>query len=803
MEHVIHLSLYTAVSTIDSFRKVVFAWMQSREKKVEKMEINKKDEIKNKHENYIEKIEAFLTGIVSKGRTSLLEHEVYKVLQMMGLKCPDSFFIDNEKDITEANISKIPGKRVICKIISPDLPHRFEIGGVVESEKSIEALKAVFESLKELANSKNARFEGMLIVQKIDCNESIPHQLLLSLRQDASMGPVVFLGTGGVGTELYKEAMKDGKALISVHHLLAERKILERKLKDTFFFPVLSGRTRISKERLLDDGTLPELIEKFSLLAYHLSPLNNSSRVNIEELEINPLQVMGKNSLVPLDGLMKISTSKHQFTPPKPELIEKLLYPSSILVIGASATKLNVGRIILRNIIKGGGIDRDKIYVMHPEAEDIDGCKTIKSIEKLPEAVDMAVFTIPADENSIGIIESLIKERKARSITLISAGFAETDKGKELEEKLKKTIRKERARDDGGVAVNGPNCMGIVSRPGKYNTFFLPEYKLPVRSKYGKNCALISQSGAYIVTLMSNLSRTLNPRYMITFGNQIDISITDYLITLKDDREIEVFCLYFEGFKPYDGHRFIKVASEIVRSGRTIILYKAGRTEEGAKAIASHTASMAGDYEILKETLTDAGVIVVDTLDEFEDLIKVFSLLSNKKCRGNRVGIYSNAGFECSVAADSLGTLVLADFSRETIEKLHTCLPTNIIDIHNPIDATPQTNTVNYGKCLFCMLDDPGVDCILAANVAPTPFMENLPASSEHNENIENENSYPNVTIRVFQNTDKPMVVSLNSGELYDPAVHMMEDAGIPVYRKIDRAIKALDIFINNKLNSE
>jgi len=777
--------------------------MSLKEKKVKTMEKDKNSVEPGNFLEKVEEIEAFLSGIIGSGRTTLFEQEVYKVLEIIGLKCPQSFFVDDEKKIKESEISNIPGERVICKVISPDLPHRFEIGGIVESDKNIETLQKHFLSLKKLAESKNAKFEGVLIVEKIHCNESVPHQLLLSLRQDTSMGPVVFLGIGGVGTELYKSAMKDGKALLSIHHQLAERKIVEEKLKNTFFFPVLAGRTRISNKNLIDEKTLSTLLEKFSLLAHYFSPLNTSTHVNIDELEINPLQVVDKKLLLPLDGLMKISTKKHHFSPPRPESIEKLLYPSSALVIGASASKINVGRIILRNLIKGGGVEKNRIYVMHPEAEDIDGCKAIKSIGELPESVDMTVFTVPADEKSLGIIESLIRERKTRSITLISAGFAETDKGKELEERLKKTIREERARDEGGVAVNGPNCMGIVSQPGKYNTFFLPEYKLPIRSKYGKNCAIISQSGAYIVTLMSNLSRILNPRYMITFGNQIDISITDYLITLKDDREIELFCLYFEGFKSYDGHRFINIASEIVNSGRTIILYKAGRTEEGAKAIASHTASMAGDYEVLKETLTDAGVIVADTLDEFEDLIKVFSLLSNKVCRGNRVGIYSNAGFECSVAADNLGTLTLADFARETVEKLHACLPTNIIDIHNPVDATPQTNSINYGMCLSCILEDPGVDCLLAANVAPTPFMENLPPSNEHNENIANENSYPNVTIRVFQNTDKPMVVSLNSGELYDPAAHMMEDAGIPVYRKIDRAMKALEVFINRKFISK
>jgi acyl-CoA synthetase (NDP forming) len=138
----------------------------------------------------------------------------------------------------------------------------------------------------------------------------------------------------------------------------------------------------------------------------------------------------------------------------------------------------------------------------------------------------------------------------------------------------------------------------------------------------------------------------------------------------------------------------------------------------------------------------------------------------------------------------------LARFSERTRARLHEALPTDIIDVNNPVDGTPQTNAVNYGKCLAAFDDDDGVDCIVAGVVAPTPFMVTLAAGKGHTEDIRHEDSYPNVTIRLFEKTTKPMVVSVDSGKLYDPAVDMMEDAGVPCFRKIDRAMKALDNFL-------
>jgi acyl-CoA synthetase (NDP forming) len=745
-------------------------------------------------------IEETLIKALEEERYHLLEHEIYGILSLVGFRVPRSLFVAHAKEIGSLDLDALPGDEVVCKLISPALPHRSEYGGIRFERRSRKALETAFKEFSRIAEKARIELSGMMIAERIEGKDCIPHQLLVSLRQDPSFGPVVFCGLGGVGTEIYQKSLTREKGLmIRAAADIRDRQGTERSLEKTFFYPVIGGKTRISQAPLVDTDAIHGALAALAKLGELFSPLSKTSPVTIEELEVNPLQIASDGQLVPLDAMMRISRAKEDFAPPHQQGIMRLLQPRSALIVGASANKVNVGRIILRNLIKGGGVPKERIYLLHPEAEAIDGCTVFRSVAEIPEKVDMTVFTIPADEKAAVLLEELIEGEKTASITLISGGFGETKKGHELDRRLRASIRTARAREGGGVVVNGPNCMGIVSKPGRYNTFFLPEYKLPFRGAFGERSAVISQSGAYLVTLISNLDRIINPKYMITYGNQVDVTATDYLITLKDDPDIDLFCLYLEGLKAFDGVRFLAVAREIVRSGRNIILYKAGKTEAGATAVASHTASMAGNFEVMYQILLEAGVIIPGTLDEVEDAIKVFVLLADKRVSGSRVGIFSNAGFECSVAADMLGALELARFSDATVQRLRETLPTDLIDVHNPVDATPLTNAVNYGRCLEAILADDGVDCLMAANVAPTPFMENLASGEGHGEDILHENSYPNVTIRVFRNSSKPMVACLNSGSLYDASVQMIEDAGIPCFRKIDRAMRALDLFVSRK----
>jgi len=389
----------------------------------------------------------------------------------------------------------------------------------------------------------------------------------------------------------------------------------------------------------------------------------------------------------------------------------------------------------------------------------------------------------------------LVENHLAHTITLISGGFGETEAGKEAETRMREAVERSHRRPDGGVLVNGGNCLGIISVPGGYNTFFIPSYKLPIHDAPGTNVACISQSGAHLVTQMSNLDGVIRPRYLISFGNQIDVTVSDYLEYLEKDPAIEVFAVYLEGFRRGDGQRFLEIARRIVAGGRNVLLYKGGRTLEGQAAAASHTASVVGDYDVCRALVRSAGVVECTTLDSFDDDAMTFSFLAGRRSLGPRVAVMSNAGFECTSSADRLYGLTLARFAPETERRLRELLP-GIVDVHNPIDATPVCTTERYVGCVEAIAEDPGVDAVVVAGVPNTPALDDLPEGEGHKEDISQPASLPSRLIEVFGRSRKPMIFSVDAGALYEPCVRMMKAAGLPCFGKVDRATRALSAFL-------
>jgi acyl-CoA synthetase (NDP forming) len=411
-------------------------------------------------------------------------------------------------------------------------------------------------------------------------------------------------------------------------------------------------------------------------------------------------------------------------------------------------------------------------------------------VEELPEPVDLAVVAVPA-EGARDTICALCAAPRAESIILIPGGFAEIGKA-ELERDIVSALADSRSRPDQGPVLVGGNCLGIVSKR-QYNTFFLPQYKLPFHDAPGDNLVAVSQSGAYLVSLTSNLDGIVFPRASISFGNQMDLTVADFLEHFLEDDTVTVLACYIEGFKPGDGERFVELARRIRARGRRVIAFKAGRTALGARAAQSHTASLAGDYAVARDLLEDAGVVVADTLNMFEDYVKVFTLLFDRLPAGCRLGVLSNAGFECATVMDRLYDLEPAVLSESTRGRLRDCLP-GIAHADNPVDATPMADTRAFVAAAAAFLEDPSVDALLVSPIPVTPTLDNLPPdlAGAHAENIYAPGSLPQELLRLFSQTRKPVAVSVDSGRLYDDFVMVLQRGGIPVYRKIDRASRAL-----------
>ena len=644
---------------------------------------------------------------------------------------------------------------------------------------------------------------GVLVCEKVDYEKfGFGSELLIGVRHSREFGPIVTMGAGGVEVEYLNERIQEGKAAsIASAHLIRKSNVL-KQLEPLAVYDILVKPFR-GKRPVLNASCLRDAYFHFCELAAHYSPFKAGGRYVIEEAEVNPF-VVKAGRLVPLDGLCRFSRQHVDIQGRPFAEIQSLLRPASIAVIGVSE-KMNAGHIILNNILKNG-FPRDRLYVVKPGLERIEGCLCVPDVARLPEIVDLFVLTLAADQ-CYGVLADLITHGKARSVIMIAGGMGEKEGMHSLEERIIDLIADGRRQGKLTPVVNGGNCLGIYSKAGRYDTTFIPEHKLKFPKTERSDLAYVSQSGAFMVSRISKLQR-FEPLYGISLGNQIDLCLSDYLNYLADKDEVKIFAVYIEGFKPGDGYLLAKAVKRILKKeGRSVVVYKSGRTPEGRLATSSHTASVAGDYSVCKAVLEEAGAIVADSLFEFENYIKGLSDLAGKVVRGNRVGLLSNAGFESVIMSDSLKNgekLELAAFSEETKRRLAGILaPVGIDklqDIKNPLDVTPVADDAVFCECGRAMLDDPAVDGAVISPVPMTPAMQTLAPGEGYTESILHPASTPSRLIDLFRKTDKPVVFNVDAGASYDPMVAEMEEAGLPVFRCSDDAVKFLRKYIHFRL---
>jgi len=756
------------------------------------------------------------------GRDFLLEQEVYSVLNEAGIRTPKCVFVAKGKKVGKKDLAGFKTPELALKIVSPRIVHKTDVGGVMFVKNSPAAVRAGFQKMpaavpqkflnwvKKYENPGPGRalsreavaedIRGILICEQIEYEKfGFGSELLMGIRNSREFGPIVTLGAGGVEVEYLNERIREGKATsIGSAHLLQKKDVLSH-LEPLAVYDKLVKPFR-GKAPALAAKDLRDTYFHWRELAAHYSPFRPGRRFVIEEAEANPF-VVKAGKLIPLDGLCRFSRSHVDIRNRPLAAIRHLLHPRSIAVIGVSE-RMNLGHIILNNIL-GQGFPRENVYVVKPRIAEIEGCRCVPSVADLPTTVDLFVLTLAA-EQSYDVMLDLIAHGKARSVIIIAGGIGEKKGTRGLEENIVKLIAESRKKGKLTPAVNGGNCLGIYSKPGKYDTTFVPEYKLKWPKGPQSSLVYISQSGAFMISRVSKL-RHLAPLYGISLGNQIDLRVSDYLQYLKDEDEAKVFAVYIEGFKPGDGYALAEAASKILRKkGRSIVVYKSGRTPEGRLATSSHTASVAGDYGVCKAVLEETGVIVADSIFEFENFLKGLLCPAGKKIGGNRVGLISNAGFESVIMSDSIKnreTLALASFSDATKERLRRILgPLGIDrlqDIKNPLDVTPIADDEVFVECARAMLEDPNVDCAVISPVPMTVAMQTLAPGNGYVESVYNSESTSSRLIELFRNTEKPFVANIDAGADYDPMAAQLEQAGIPTFRRSDDAVKFLRTYVN------
>jgi acyl-CoA synthetase (NDP forming) len=727
----------------------------------------------------------------AQGREALLESEGLRVAAQLGLRVPRCVFVPEGARVADMDLSSVPGERLVLKVVSAQILHKSDVGGVAVVARSGEAIEAALLEMS-LRLGDRPRI-GYSLNQLVPHDKGFGSELLLGLRFTSDFGPVVTLGLGGVHAERLARSLGSDAVTAILSPEMGGTSRRRAALRGKAWAPILTEGSR-GLLPLVSEDRLGEILDRTLALAARCCP------DPLLEFEVNPL-VLTPEGPFALDALGRLGGPLPPRAAPRPlAKVGRLLRPESVALIGVSSS-LNPGHVILNNLIREG-FPKERIRVVKPGTRSVEGCACVATIGELPEPVDLMVLSVDAAQVPT-IVSQVIEHQAAESLIVIPGGLGERPGTEGLEEQVRSRLEGVRHSPWRGPVMNGGNCLGIRSRPGRYDTMFIPEHKLePARGPVSP-LALVSQSGAFAVAAASKLAG-LNPRYLISVGNQTDLTVGDYLAHLKDDAEVEVFVCYVEAFRPLDGLAWLRAASEVVTRGKSVLLYRAGRTPAGAQAAASHTAAVAGDYSVTKELAEASGVVVVDSLEDLVDLARLFCLLRGKPVAGGGLGALSNAGFECVSYADNLGPLRMAELEVATIGRLEDLLRARRIDgivsARNPLDVTPMMDDAGFAEAAKVILEDPAVDVGIVGCVPLTGALRTLPRSASHEEDLDAPASVVSRLVDIARVVPKPWVAVVDAGSAYDPMVARLEAGGVPTFRSAGRALRLLGRYCATRL---
>ncbi len=554
----------------------------------------------------------------------------------------------------------------------------------------------------------------------------------------------------------------------------------------------------------------------------YFSTQNLEAPFIIEELEINPF-AFTDFLMIPLDGLCRFSLPKAAPLPRPIAKIHNLLHPEHIGIMGVSSTRRNFGRIILDNIMEAG-FPKDNITVFHEKESSIGDIACVPNLEAQKTPLDLLVLAIGA-ESLPELVHTIVDKNCAHAVMLIAGNMGETESSLERAVCVKQDIMLGHAQEHGGPIFLGANCMGVVSHPGKYDTWFIPKEKFsPAHNVHsivssGSACnggkkyhraALISQSGAFMLHRLSQMP-DLSPAYMVSMGNQSDLTLGDMLEYFSRSDEVDVIAVYAEGLNDTDRLAFVDAVRKAICAGKMVVFYKAGRTVEGKHATSGHTASLAGDYMVCESCVREAGAIVARTFTEFQNVFMLAEHLHHTTIGGRRLAAVSGAGFEAVGMADSIQSdeysMSLCSFSAECTAKIQAILQENKLDslvtVQNPLDINPAATDKVHVDFAQVLLEDKGIDALVMSFGPLSPSVHSLPMS-EMPLNIQDQQSMIHLAEKMMQNIPKgkakPLIGIVDGGALFNAYRHALMRLGIPVFSVCDEAIAALALYMEARI---
>ena len=439
-------------------------------------------------------------------------------------------------------------------------------------------------------------------------------------------------------------------------------------------------------------------------------------------------------------------------------MLEALFSPRSVAIVGAAREEGKLGHAVLRNVLESGYSGR--VYPVNPKAEQILGLKCYPSVLDIPDEIDMVVVVVPR-----AVAVSVMREAARKQVkvaVIITAGFREVGgEGLEAEQEIK------RIAAQAGMRVLGPNVLGVMDTHTPLNATFAA--RMPARGEI----ALMSQSGALLAAILDWAAlEKVGFSKVVSLGNKADIDEVDLMEAWRTDEHSRVIVAYLEGIE--DGRQFMQMASCLTKE-KPMIAIKSGITAAGARAVSSHTGTLAGSQAAYDAVFKQSGVIRADSVEHLFDLSLAFAY--QPLPRGRRLAVVTNAGGPGIMATDAAerAGLELASFLPGTIAKLREQLPP-AAGVFNPIDVLGDARADRYAIALQVALDDPGVDGVL---VLLTPQ-----AMTEIEETAR-------VVVEASQRTDKPVFASFMGGVDVSRGVEVLKAGRVPNYPFPERAVAA------------
>ncbi len=664
-----------------------------------------------------------------------------------------------------------PGEPVVLKGLAEGLWHKSELGALRFLPYDPGALQAAAEVMRGKVEAEGYPWIGALVCERVAIAraDGLPTEAFVSLTKGEG-GWTLILGLGGLQAEAMGEAIPPLRWPIPWVDPIQAYKELEGHLLGRIWLGRLRGTQALTSEAQL---------RAFLKRLWALATLAEAE--GLELLELNPVVLDAQGEPRPLDGVGRRAVAKDALLPPPPDFLEALLEPRRIAVAGVSSKPDGVGRIILENLRAAGLPEGDLLIVKPGESRflELPCLPDVTALARNP--VDLLLLALPALA-AVETLEALVAQGGgARVVGLVAGGIGDGADHDGLAERVRRMLQAAREENAWTPTVLGPNFLGHIVPGRALNTSFIPADKWAPPTTPGP-LALVSQSGAFMLSRL-NRAPHLPLGLGLALGNQLDLSLSQVLEALEPHPEVRAVAAYVEGFGPGELAATARAAAWLKGSNQPLLLYRAGRTEAGQAAAASHTGALAGDQVLEEALLRRAGVKLAPTISAFDAAMTWLG--TYPQLRPGPVAVMSNAGFESVSGADRLGgAYPCATLTAAEIERLQALIQEanlgGLVSARLPLDLTPMADDAAYLAAAKLLLDTAATVLI----VGLIPFTRRLAFPDPE--------AFARTLAQEAATRDKALALALDAGPAYDALRAAFARSGVPVFSRVEEALEGL-----------